>query len=511
MQDEHSATLLAFAYAMPDQGWAPLTVHLSPFGTRDSADDIVLFEWDLQGDGVFEIDATSTMGYTQAFYTKPRAYAPTLRVTNSQGQRATASAQVTIRHPASSNVDYWTIFDDTRVRRIDLLFTQDNWSSMMADPTMKLRVEGAVDIFGERLDRVSIGPRGNFTLNIAGKTVPWQIDTDNLVPGQEFHNLKQLLLTNNIADPTIMGEKIVYELLEFAGVPASHVCFVEVWVDIQNDDKSAAFWGLYTLVERVDMKYIGNRLGQNSTGGTLYKTNHYRRGAGDLVYYGPSLDYYPQPQGLPLYDLRSDDAPSDYADLIQFLWTLDGQTYASPESWAKAVEKVFNMDGFLRWLAVETAIMSWDIYPNTGNNYYLYHDPATDRWEWLPWDQTWGGDIQQPLFSLRSETPRLLNRAPLYDNLFTVPRYRQAFAAYLDLLTRTEFNQMAMEQRARTYRDLILPYLRQVEGAEVGEGVQHSQNAFEASWQQLVDLTGERSAFIRQTLAAEPESYLWTP
>jgi spore coat protein H len=504
-------TLLAFAYAMPHQGWAPLTVHLSPFGSRDLSGTIVRYEWDLDGDGVFETDATSSQGYAQAFYTRPRTYAPALRVTNALGQSASASALVTIRHPASSDVDYWTLFDDTRVRRITLSFAQEDWDRMMADPTAKVRVEGAVEVFGERLERVSIGPRGNFTLNIAGEKIPWQIDTDNLVPGQEFHNLRQLLLTNNIADAALMGEKLVYDLLAFAGVPSSHVCFVEVWVDIEDDGADARYWGVYTLVERVDRRFIGNRFGQAGTGGTLYKTNHYRRGAGDLVYYGPTIDYYPQPHGVPLYDLRTDDAPADYADLIQFLWVLDGQTYASPEAWADAVESVFNMDGFLRWLAVETAIMSWDVYPFTGNNYYLYHDPTRDRWEWLPWDQTWGDNTRQPLFALPEDMPRLLERAPLYDNLFAVPRYRQTFAAYLDLLVREAFNEAAMSARARAYRDLIAPYLALGDPAYVGEGAMHTLEAFEDSWQRLVELTRDRSAFIRFTLDSGPEAYLWTP
>jgi hypothetical protein len=509
--DPAPPTLLAFAHAMPHQGWAPLTVHLSPFGSQDLAGAIARYEWDLDGDGAFETDATATRGYTQVTYTKARTYLPTLRVTNEQGQYKTAVTSVTLRHPASSNVDYWTIFDDTRVGEITLFFTEANWTRMMADPTAKLRVEGDIEIFGERLEQVSIGPRGNFTLNIAGKKVPWQIDSDDFITGQEIHNLKQLLLTNNIADPAVIGEKIVYDLLELAGVPASHVGFVEVYVDIVDNSEPPLYWGLYTLVERVDNKYIGNRFGRDATGGKLYKTNHYRRGAGDLVYYGPMLDYYPQPHGVPIYDLRTDDAPQDYSDLIQFLWILDGQTYDTPESWSESVEAVFDMDIFLRWLAVETAIMSWDIYPFTGNNYYLYHNPATEVWEWLPWDQTWGGDIAQPLFTLPSNAPRLLERAPLYDNLFTVPRYRQTFAAYLDLLTRVAFNETAMAARAQAYRDLIAPSIYKGDPAYTLEGAMYSTEEFENAWQQLINLTRDRSHFIRQYLEGYPETYTWIP
>jgi len=504
-------TLLAFAYTMPNHGWAPLTVYLSPFGSRDLAGTIVRYEWDLDGDGVFETDATAEQGYTQVFYSEHRVYRPALRVTNDLGQTATATTQVEVRHPASSSVDYWALFDDTRIRPITLIFTQADWERMMADPTARIRVEGSAEIFGERLDHVSIGPRGNFSLIIAGEKIPWQIDADFYIEGQEFHNLHQLLLSNNIADPAVMGEKLIVDLLAFAGVPTSHVCFVEVSIDLTDDGQDPMYWGVYTLVERVDMKFIANRFGQESTGGALYKTNHARRGAGDLVYYGPTLASYPQPHGVPIYDLRTEDAPADYGDLIQLLWVMDGESYESPEAWAEAVEQVFDMDGFLRWLAVETAVMSWDIYPITGNNYYLYHNPSNGIWEWLPWDQTWGGDVRQPLFSLPAGVTRLLERAPLYDNAMEVPRYRQALAAYLDLLTRVVFNEAAMRERARAYRDQLAPALARGDPAYVGEGAMYSLESFEAAWQALVTLAGQRSTFIQQTLESDPAAYLWTP
>ena len=241
-------TLLAFAYVMPDDGWAPLQVYLSPFASRDLEGRIVRYEWDLDGDGSFETDATATAGYTQTLYTRPRSYTPTLRVTNDRGEQSTASTTVSVRHPAASSVDYESIFDDTQVGQITMFFKQADWERMMADPTLKIRVEADAIVFGERIERVEIGPRGNFTLRIGGKKIPWQLDTDNLVPGQEFHNLKQLLLTNNIGDPPMIGEKIAYDLLALAGSPASHVAFIELYIDLVDDEEESNYWGVYTIV-----------------------------------------------------------------------------------------------------------------------------------------------------------------------------------------------------------------------------------------------------------------------
>ena len=50
--------------------------------------------------------------------------------------------------------------------------------------------------------------------------------------------------------------------MHFAGLPASHVGFVELCIDFTDDASPPVFWGVYSLVERVDNKYIGNRFGQ---------------------------------------------------------------------------------------------------------------------------------------------------------------------------------------------------------------------------------------------------------
>ncbi len=120
-QTHPDPSILTFAYHLPNQGWAPLTVYVSAFGSRDLDGDIVRYEWDLDGNGSFETDASATQGYTQYTYAKPGVYTITLQVTDDEGGTAIDSVLVSVRHPASSRVDYWTLFDDTHVQRIKLL------------------------------------------------------------------------------------------------------------------------------------------------------------------------------------------------------------------------------------------------------------------------------------------------------------------------------------------------------------------------------------------------------
>ena len=48
---EPDGSVEACAIAMPNQGWAPLTVYFSAFGSRNKQGNITRYEWDLDGNG----------------------------------------------------------------------------------------------------------------------------------------------------------------------------------------------------------------------------------------------------------------------------------------------------------------------------------------------------------------------------------------------------------------------------------------------------------------------------
>jgi spore coat protein H len=495
--------LTAQASAMPGQGWMPLTVYFSAYGSRAASASPLRYEWDLDGNGRFDFDATSQGGYASYVYVKPGDYTITLRVTDSLGRSATDQVVVSVRHRASSSVDYWTVFDDSRVRRIDLALSTADWQRLWAEPEAKVQVPADAVIFGERLSSVGLRMRGQFSLRESGAKKPWKIDTDAYVEGQEFHNLRQLLLLNNIGDPSLLKEKLAYEMMRFAGVPASHAAFVELWFDLVDDGQPPMYWGVYTLVERVDNKYLANRFGQDAVGGNLYKASHAQRGPMDLIYYGEQIEDYPQQNGQYAYGKVNNEKEADYDDIIALCRTVDGTPYASDEALVEALEGALNVDTFLRYMAVVVILDNWDSYPNTGNNYYLFNNPVSGRFEWIPWDLTWGGNARAPLLG-RSE-PVLLQRAPLYGQVFGVDAYRSQYAAYVDLLLRQWFTPQNVTRQARDDYLQIAPYVSQATGdrAFFGDTPMFPYEAFLDSWQSLADFATERHSYLRDALDHE--------
>ncbi len=496
-----SETIQAYAYAMPAEGWSPLTVYFSAFGSTSSAGQIIRYEWDLDGNGRYDTDATEDGGYVSYLYKKSGTYAITLRVTDERGNVATDRVTVTVRYPGSSSVDYWTVFDDSRIRRVDVSITSANWKILWADPEAKLTVPADAVIFGERLENVGFRMRGQFSLRVSGDKKPWKIDTDAYVDGQEYHNLRQLMFLNNIGDPSLMQEKLAYEAMHFAGVPSSFVCFVELWIDLTDDNQPATFWGVYSMVERVDKKFLANRFGRDNEGGNLYKASHAQRGPMDLIYYGPDITDYPTQNGLYAYGKETNEVQADYSDIIYLMYVIDGVEYATPEDFAAALEQVLNVDSFLRYMAVINALGNWDSYPYTGNNFYLFYNTGTGKFEWVPWDLTWGGDVRHPLFG--QDGGGLVERAPLYDKVFQVERYRVRYAGYLDLLARYWLTEENISSLVYQYQCLIAPLLTQGDGDKMffGDTAMFPIEAFNDAWMQFGEFARQRSEYILSVLA----------
>ncbi|MEX2962240.1 PKD domain-containing protein [Microbulbifer sp. TYP-18] len=89
--------LAALPSAKPTSGVAPLSVVFTPNATTDNA--IVRYQWDFEGDGVFE--RSETVGRNQSFtYRTPGNYDATLRVTDRLGEQATGSVLIAVGNQA---------------------------------------------------------------------------------------------------------------------------------------------------------------------------------------------------------------------------------------------------------------------------------------------------------------------------------------------------------------------------------------------------------------------------
>ena len=119
---------------------------------------------------------------------------------------------------------------------------------------------------------------------------------------------------------------------------------------------------------------------------------------------------------------------------------------SNPSQWRSNLESVFDVNGFLKYLAVNNTIQNWDTYGNMTHNYYLYHDPADGLLKWIVWDNneafTSGQGNKQALSLGMTEVG---TDWPLINFLIDQPEYETIYKSHLETLINSSFEYSRMD------------------------------------------------------------------
>lgn len=315
------------------------------------------------------------------------------------------------------------VFKDDVIPRIDILLPPDSLDILLAPGNEQSNYHWhATFIFdnGELKDTVeNIGfrLRGN-TSRYADKK-SFKVSFNTYEPGRSWQGLDKLNLNGEHNDPTIARSKACWDMLRWMEVPAPRANHVELYINGQ-------FRGLYANVEHIDEEFAQLRYGNND--GNLYKCLY----PADLAYKGPDPDLYKQEYGgRRAYQLTINEEVDDYSDLAHFIDVLNNTPLNSLPC---ELEKVFEVDNYLRVMAFDILSGNWDGPIYNKNNFYLYHNLASGKFEYIPYDldntlgidwldKDWGS---LDIYSWKPNEPR-----PIYTRLLAVPEYRDRFSYYV--------------------------------------------------------------------------------
>lgn len=428
---------------------------------------------------------------TVSSLTNNTEYDCSVTATNSVGaSSASSSVSVTPESVAIADADFttsdWTdethskgadpnfdeVFDDTAVKRFDFVVTADRWQSMLDDMTVNYGTFGQpggptlldsnedpifvpADIYYEGMQwyRVGIRFKGNSSLQSGWQQgilkLSFKMDFDEFeddypqIDNQRFYGFKKFSLKNNFADPSQLREKVAADIFSKAGLAVSHTAFYTLYVDHGNGPE---YFGLYTLVEEVDGEVLDTQF--SSDDGNLYKPE-------DL---GASFEE--GSFGEEYFEKKTNEDEEDWSD-IQGLFTAlhDDTANTDPATWRENLESVFDVDGFLKYLAVNGVIQNWDTYGIMPHNYYLYNDPETSILTWIPWDnnealQTGkrGGALVLDFANMEA------NSWPLIEKLYADDIYKARYDALLTDVIEGAFETTATQALYDTYTNLVEPY-----------------------------------------------------
>ena len=210
-----------------------------------------------------------------------------------------------------------------------------------------------VTIDGEVLENVAVRKKG-FIGSLSADKPSLKISVDEVEPGRTFHGLEKITLNNSVQDPAYVDQCIAYALFDRAGLPAPRCNFAHVTVNGQ-------LLGTYVHVESVEDELLDHHFGSSS--GNLYE--------------GTLSDFLPAWSGT--FEKKTNEAENDWSDIDGIITAA-----AAPDAeLLAALDAVIDLDGFIRFWALESLVRHWDGYAGNINNFWLYESGG--RLHFLPW------------------------------------------------------------------------------------------------------------------------------
>ena len=209
------------------------------------------------------------------------------------------------------------------------------------------------------------------------------------------------------------------------------------------------------------------------------------------------------------FEKQSNKDEADWSDIEAAIAALHADR-SDPVTWRTGLEATFNVDGFLRWLAVNTVIQNWDTYGLMAHNYYLYGNPVDEgRLNWIPWDNNMafmsgmGGGMNGQDNALSLGLTEVGEQWPLIRYLMDDQVYRSAYISYMKEFIDGAFDVSAVQARFQTAHDLIAPYVTGSEGEQTGYTLLSNQEDFDTGLTELLQFVADRADAAKAFLDGE--------
>ena len=344
------------------------------------------------------------------------------------------------------------LFDDTVVPRVDISIDPASLDFILDPSNAQSNEEFEVDFYftkGNQIDtmlNVGFRLRGNTSRNASKKS--FKVSFNSFEKGRNFYGLEKMNLNGEHNDPTILRSKICWDLFKMADVPSSRSSHIALYIN-------GEYRGLYIHIEHIDEEFIQKRFYQSH--GNLYKCLW----PADLHYMGDDPEEYKENLfGRRTYDLKTNKEQDDYSDLAHFIDVLNN----TPGSqFPCEIEKVFDVDNYLKAIAIDELTSNWDGPIVNKNNFYLYFNPADDRFMYIPYDldNTLGIDwfgvdwTRTDIYEWSSISGEY---RPIYERILAVPAYKNRLSYYIDLYTKTYLNEEILEEYTTAKKALLYPH-----------------------------------------------------
>jgi DNA-directed RNA polymerase specialized sigma24 family protein len=309
--------------------------------------------------------------------------------------------------------------------------------------------------FGGRLfTNMAVRFKGNgtYVTSLYNWKRPFKADLHKFAHHQNLGGTHELNFHNLVDDRSYMSDALAYEFFRDAGVPAPRTAYAYLSVSVAGKWEQRPL-GLYVVVESVGSGFAEEHFGSKNT--PVFKPVTYEL----FEHMGDDWSAY-----APIYDLKTRATPEQRQRVIDLARLV---STASEAEFATHMGEFLDLDEFARFLAGEVLLSSYDGILSDGQNFYVYLDPKSNKFGFIPWDLdlAWGGFF---LIGTTHEREKAsiwhpwVGRNRFLERVMAVEEFRRIYRGHLEDFTRRLF------VRDRLYRriDELAGLLREPVAAE---------------------------------------------
>lgn len=291
-------------------------------------------------------------------------------------------------------------------------------------------VDASVSIDGVEFPKVGIRKKG-FIGSQSHSRPSLKIKLNHIDKKGGIEGLRNLTLNNNQQDAGQLSQFMGYALFNAIGSPAPRCAYAKVTVNGQN-------LGIYSHVESMRNPLL-KRAFENDNG-TLYE--------------GTVVDFYKEWENS-FEHKRGDDARGRkrIKSLIDAL--ADGHVTEA------VIGEHIDLDSFYRFWAIEGLLGFWDGYSGNNNNFFVYLNPETDKFHFLPW----GADSLFTKFSIlaHQRNPRapisVKTQGLIAYKLYQLEEGRERYAEALMDILENHWNEIKLLAEIDRISAMVEPHL----------------------------------------------------
>lgn len=262
------------------------------------------------------------------------------------------------------------MYDLATLRTFFLEFEAPDWEQELTDfIDTDVEVPATLTVDGRTYPEVGVHFRGMSSLRMigAGQKRSLNLSLDFGHKDQRLGGYRTFNLLNAHEDPTFLRSVLYYRIAR-EYLPAPQANFVRVVINGES-------WGVYVNVQQFNKDFLQEWFG--TTKGARWKTPGSPGGRASLAYLGDDPAAY---RGI--YEIKSKDDPQSWAALIRLCKVLNETPADQLEA---ALAPLLDIDGALRFLALENALINNDGYWIRTSDYSLYLDPD-GKFHVIPYD-----------------------------------------------------------------------------------------------------------------------------